>query len=202
MVEKPKPIRTILVLGAPGSGKGTQGRVMGTVPGYFHLACGDVFRGLDTASELGRTFLEYSSQGKLVPDSFTIQLWLDHIRGREQTGDFRPDEEVLVLDGIPRNRDQAEIMSEYIDVIRLVFLEAEDENQLVERLRRRALHENRLDDASESVIRERLHEYELQTVPLLDYYSGDVVSKVDAGQQPIDVLRDFLEIIQDALPSE
>ena len=99
MDEEHKRIRTILVLGAPGSGKGTQGGIMGAIPGFFHLACGDVFRSLDTTSELGSTFLQYSSQGKLVPDQFTIQLWLDHIQGREQTGDFRPDEEILVLDG-------------------------------------------------------------------------------------------------------
>ena len=202
MGEEHKRIRTILVLGAPGSGKGTQGRIMGAIPGFFHLACGDVFRSLDTTSELGSTFLQYSSQGKLVPDQFTIQLWLDHIRGREQTGDFRPDEEILVLDGIPRNRAQAEMMSDYIDVIRLIFLEAADQSQLVERLRRRALHENRLDDANESVIRQRLLEYESQTAPLLDYYSSDVLGRVDAGWQPIDVLRDVIEIVQEALSGQ
>jgi adenylate kinase len=201
MVQEHGRIRTVLVLGAPGSGKGTQGRVLGAVPGFFHLACGDVFRSLDTASELGSTFLQYSSQGKLVPDQFTIQLWLDHIRGREQTGDFKPDEEILVLDGIPRNRAQAEIMSDYIDVICLVFLEAKNQDQLVERLRRRALHENRLDDANESVIRQRLLEYESQTAPLLDYYASDVISRVDAGKRPIDVLRDVVESVQKAVPA-
>ena len=201
MVAAHDRIRTILVLGAPGSGKGTQGRVLGAVPGFFHLACGDVFRNLDTTSELGSTFIQYSSQGKLVPDQFTIQLWLDHIRGREQTGNFRPGEEILVLDGIPRNRAQAEIMSDYIDVIRLIFLEAINQDQLVERLRRRALHENRLDDANESVIRQRLLEYESQTAPLLEYYPSDVISRVDAGQRPIDVLRNVVESVQKAVPA-
>jgi len=53
--------RTILLFGAPGSGKGTQGKILGHVPGFFHLSCGEVFRGLNPASELGKTFLQYSS---------------------------------------------------------------------------------------------------------------------------------------------
>jgi adenylate kinase len=65
----------ILILGAPGSGKGTQGVTLGNLPKFFHCACGDVFRSLDTRTELGQKFVEYSSKGHLVPDEFTIDLW-------------------------------------------------------------------------------------------------------------------------------
>ncbi len=60
--------KTILLFGAPGAGKGTQGKILGKVPGFYHLACGDVFRSLDMGSDLGRSFMEYSSRGELVPD--------------------------------------------------------------------------------------------------------------------------------------
>ena len=53
--------RTILLVGAPGAGKGTQGKILGTIPNFFHCACGDVFRNLTIDSELGRTFVRYSS---------------------------------------------------------------------------------------------------------------------------------------------
>ncbi len=96
--------RTILLFGAPGSGKGTQGKILGQVPGFFHLSCGEVFRGLNPASELGKTFLEYSSQGKLVPDSYTVQLWCEHIDRLVHTHHFHPEGTILLLDGIPRNR--------------------------------------------------------------------------------------------------
>ena len=49
--------KTILLFGAPGAGKGTQGKILGQIPGFYHLACGDVFRSLDTTSDLGRKFL-------------------------------------------------------------------------------------------------------------------------------------------------
>ena len=71
---------TYLFFGAPGSGKGTQGITLGSLPRFFHCACGDVFRRLDTRTELGKTFLEYSSKGELVPDEITIQLWKESIK--------------------------------------------------------------------------------------------------------------------------
>ena len=63
--------RTILLFGAPGSGKGTQGKILGTVPGYFHFACGDAFRNLRIEDPMGKAFIEYSSEGQLVPDETT-----------------------------------------------------------------------------------------------------------------------------------
>lgn len=190
--------RTILVVGAPGSGKGTQGRILGDLPGFHHLACGDVFRSLDPGSELGKIFLAYSGKGRLVPDQFTVQLWLDHIRGAIHNGGFRPDEDVLVLDGIPRNLRQAEMMADYIDLILLIYLDITDDSVLVERALRRALRENRLDDASEAVIRRRLREFERETAPLLDYYPAEVIRRVDGEQKPVDVLHDVIGIIQEA----
>ena len=56
--------RSVLVFGPPGSGKGTQGRALGTLPGFFHCACGDVFRSIDVHTELGAAFLSYSSKGQ------------------------------------------------------------------------------------------------------------------------------------------
>src|SRR3989454_6004020 len=71
--------RTVLLFGAPGAGKGTQGKILGTIPNFFHCACGDVFRSLKTDSAIGQVFLEYSSRGELVPDEQTIQLWREFI---------------------------------------------------------------------------------------------------------------------------
>ena len=194
--------RTILMFGAPGSGKGTQGKVLGGLPGFYHLACGDVFRNLDTNSELGKVFLEYSSQGKLVPDNFTVDLWVDYIHRQVRGHHFNPDEEILVLDGLPRNRHQAEMLEDYIDVMFLICLESADENALIARMRRRALHDNRLDDANEDVIRQRFREYEGETAPVLGYYPEELIRKVEAGGAPIDVLHGVVTAVKAFMPTE
>src|SRR5260221_2435306 len=109
--------RTILLLGAPGSGKGTQGKIIGNIPGFHHNATGDIFRSLDLQSEMGRKFWEYAGRGELVPDEFTIKLWKQFIKGLEMVNQFHPETEFLVLDGIPRNLAQARLLEDTLDVI-------------------------------------------------------------------------------------
>ena len=190
-----KTYKTVLLFGAPGAGKGTQGKILGTIPHFFHCACGDVFRNLTIDSELGRTFIQYSSRGLLVPDDSTIRLWRESILGSRQTGRFNPDRDTLVLDGIPRNVHQAEILREALDVKAVFNLTCPDLDKLVERLQRRALRENRLDDANLDVIRCRLKTYESETRPVLDFYGESLVHVIDATQTPVNVLRDILRII-------
>lgn len=184
----PHRYRAILMFGAPGTGKGTQGKTLGTLPGFHHLACGDVFRALNLDSEVGRVFREYSGRGALVPDEITVRLWRDYIRGTELIGRFDPRKHVLVLDGIPRNRAQAELLEDTLDVVQVVHLRCEDPTPLVERMRQRAVHDNRLDDANETVIRHRLEVYEQQTAPVLAYYDPKIVFPVEATLSPLQAL--------------
>jgi len=187
--------RTILLFGAPGAGKGTQGKILGTVPNYFHCACGDVFRNLTIDNKLGRTFVKYSSQGKLVPDKYTVQLWRENIEAQTQLNRFHPERDTLVLDGIPRTRHQAEMLDNALNVIAVFNLTCSDMNQLIERLQRRALRDNRLDDANLEVIRDRLRVYDEETRPVLDYYGPKLVHPIDSTQSPINVLRNILRVI-------
>jgi adenylate kinase len=187
---------TYLLFGAPGSGKGTQGRSLGSIPRFFHCACGDVFRTLDTRTKVGRAFLEYSSKGQLVPDEITVQLWQARIDAAVDAHEFKPDIDVLVLDGIPRNVGQAKIMDDVIDVKKVFHLSCPDRDQLFARLKKRALKDNRLDDANEEVIKRRLETYETESKPVLDHYR-DRVQVVDAIQPPAKVLLKILETVAD-----
>ncbi|MEO8207226.1 MAG: nucleoside monophosphate kinase [Chthoniobacterales bacterium] len=189
---------TYLFFGAPGSGKGTQGRTIGTLPQFFHCACGDVFRSLDTRTPLGKAFLEYSSKGALVPDEITVELWRIRIEQSVETHEFKPDLDYLVLDGIPRSIEQAKLMQNIISVRKVFHLSCPDRSQLVMRLKKRALKDNRLDDANEDVIRRRLETYEEESKPLLDYYGADTVINIDATEPPVLVLSKILtNIIED-----
>jgi len=194
--------RTVLLFGAPGAGKGTQGHILGTIPGFYHCACGDVFRNIDIHSELGKVFYEYSSRGELVPDDHTVKMWAESIRARTVLGDYKPHADLLVLDGIPRTVEQAKLMDDYIEVFQVIHLVCKDQDAMFERLRRRALKENRFDDADEKVIRQRWSVYEKETAPVLDYYPQDLVVNVDSIGSPGRVLRDILDFvvpIQDAV---
>jgi adenylate kinase len=187
--------RTILLFGAPGSGKGTQGKILGTIPNFFHCACGDVFRSLKTDSSVGKVFLEYSSRGELVPDGPTVQLWHHFIENCTKTGRFRPDQDTLVLDGIPRNVAQARMLQGTLRVVALFNLHSKTPEALVKRLQSRALKENRLDDANLDVIRNRLETYNRESQPVLDFYDRKLLRNINAGQAPMKVLLDILKHI-------
>lgn len=192
--------QTVLLFGPPGSGKGTQGRILGNIPGFFHFSCGDVFRRLDPSSEIGRIFMDYSSRGALVPDDVTVRMWHAHIRKMHAIGAYKPASDLLVLDGIPRNTEQAQILDEEIEVLKVLHLVCRDEEQMIMRLRRRAIKDNRVDDAQESVIRHRWDVYRAETAPVLEHYQ-DRLAEIDAMGSPASVLRQILEIvipIQDA----
>jgi adenylate kinase len=185
--------RTILLFGAPGVGKGTQGKVLGTIPRFFHCACGDVFRSLRTDSSVGRIFLDYSSRGELVPDATTVDLWHHFIDSSVKSGRFHPSKDTLIMDGIPRNVKQAEMLGDTLKVVAVFFLSCKDLEVVVKRLQRRALKENRLDDANLDVIRNRLKTYERDSKPVLEYYDKRLLHRIDAGQTPLEVLFDILQ---------
>jgi adenylate kinase len=187
--------RTVLLFGAPGSGKGTQGKILGTIPHYYHFSCGEVFRNMRPDSEIGRIFLEYSGKGQLVPDEHTIRLWRQTIDNAERVGRFNKEHDTMVLDGIPRNVHQAEMLNDTIDVRALFYLSCPDLNKLVARIQRRALSENRLDDANMEIIRQRLQTYDQTTKPVLEYYGKDLVHTIDSTQSPVNVLSDILQIL-------
>ncbi len=188
---------TVLLFGPPGSGKGTQGKALGAIPGFYHCACGDVFRRINPHSPMGKVFLEYSSRGELVPDETTVELWSEHINAQRSSGGYKPEHDILVLDGIPRNVHQADMMDRRLQVLKLIDLNCPNEEAMIERLRRRALKENRLDDAREDVIRHRWDVYRAETAPVLDHYTDDLKAKVNAQNSPAEVLRDVLNIVID-----
>ena len=185
--------KTILMFGAPGSGKGTHGRALGSIPGFFHCACGDVFRNLRPDTELGKVFIEHTSKGSLVPDGPTIELWRNFISASTQMGRFHPDADTLVLDGIPRNVHQAAMLSGALDVIAMFYLTSKKKENLVARMQRRALKDNRLDDANLDVIRERLKVYEKETKPVLNFYGKSLVHRINTDAPPVETFFDILK---------
>lgn len=188
----PDRYKTVLMFGAPGSGKGTQGKILGTIPGFYHFSCGDVFRSMDVTSDLGKIFYDYSSRGELVPDEVTIRMWAQTLAAHAVLSHYKPVKDLLVLDGIPRTITQAKTMEQYIDVLMVIHLVCADKAAMVERLRRRAFKENRLDDVDEKVIRKRWTVYEAETRPVLDYYPKEKIVEIDSLGSPAQVLLGVL----------
>ena len=183
--------RTILLFGMPGSGKGTQGAVLGQLPAFVHISMGDVFRKIPKWGQFAQELARYTSAGQLVPDDLTVRIWENHIKILELQELLQPERTTLVLDGLPRTYKQAERLDAFLDVVQIFHLKINDMLEAIERLKGRALHENRLDDMNEEVIRRRLNGYFDETFKTLAFYPPEIVHDVDAGQSPLEVHCDI-----------
>lgn len=182
---------TVLLFGAPGVGKGTQGKILGHVPGFFHLSSGDVFRALQKGSAEQQEASKYISRGELVPDDLTIRIICAALDEAVASGRFRPSKDILVFDGIPRSVRQATMLEGTIDVLQIIHLVCPDE-EIVTRLKGRSVAEERSDD-SEDLVRYRLDVYRRETTPLLKHYPEELIAEVDAIGTPAAVLRKVLD---------
>lgn len=200
----------VVLLGAPGAGKGTQAAVLRSALGMVHVASGDLFRhALQQQTELGLLAKSYMEKGELVPDEVTINMVLERIR--------KPDCAAGVLfDGFPRTLSQAKALDERLTaegraIDRAVYIEVPDE-ELVKRLSGRWICRGcqapyhaissppkvagkcdvcggelyqRADD-TEATVRERLKVFMSQTLPIVDYYEKQGKLLRVNGNQAID----------------
>jgi len=173
----------ILLLGAPGSGKGTQGKILAERLGLPKITTGDILRGAVKAeTPLGREAKKYMDSGALVPDSVILSLIKEELAKPEgQQG--------AVLDGFPRTAAQAELVDRTLAergqrLNHIVLLDVPEE-ELVRRMMGRAAHEGRSDDAPEA-IRTRLQVYQRDTAPLIAHYAERGVVKRVPGVGAMD----------------
>ena len=211
----------VVLLGAPGAGKGTQAANLLNELGVVHVASGDLFRrALGEETELGLLAKSYMEKGELVPDEVTISMVLERIRQRDCA-------DGVLFDGFPRTLSQAEALDDKLtgegrQLDKVVYIEVPAE-ELVKRLSGRWIcrecqapyHEQssppksagrcdicggelyqRADDREETV-RERLKVFFSQTVPIVDYYDRQVkLLRVDGNRGIEDVSATIMELLR------
>lgn len=184
--------QSILIFGPPGVGKGTLCKFLSGSSTLYHLSSGDIFRGLDPATPAGTLVAKYANQGLLLPDEATLDIWYNYVQGLISTSKYFPKQQYLLLDGIPRTSPQAEMIKKYVDVKAVIVLEVKDSQELINRLKGRALKEKRQDDADENILKTRLDVYKKDTEQVLNHYDKNIIYRINADQRPLEVVKDTL----------
>ena len=183
----------IILLGAPGSGKGTQGEALAQHFGVRHVSTGDLLRAhIAEGTEVGQAAKPYTERGELVPDELMFQVAGAAVGEAAREGGY-------VLDGFPRTLAQAERAYELagpadVTADAVVYLAVPDD-VVRERLAARAV-DGRTDDADPKVIERRLRVFHDETGPLLDFYRNrGILVTVDATPPPDEVTAAMLEAV-------
>ncbi|MBD5491413.1 MAG: adenylate kinase [Lachnospiraceae bacterium] len=211
----------IIMLGAPGAGKGTQAMKIAETYGIPHVSTGDIFRmNIKNGTELGMEAKKYMDQGLLVPDELTVRILLDRVAQDDCKNGY-------VLDGFPRNIPQAEVLEDALSKLGdqidyAIDVEVPDENIIRRMGGRRAclscgatFHIEHVppkkegicdqcgqelvlrDDDKPETVKNRLQVYHEQTQPLIDFYSEKgVLRTVDGTQDMQDVFDAIVEILK------
>ena len=210
----------IVMLGAPGAGKGTQAKKISEKYGIPHISTGDIFRAnIKENTELGQKAKTYMDQGLLVPDELTVRILLDRVAKEDCKDGY-------VLDGFPRTIPQAEVLEDALNKLGdkidyAVNVEVPDENIIRRMGGRRAClscgatyHIEHVppkkegicdqcgqplvlrDDDKPETVKNRLRVYQEQTQPLIDFYTErKVLRTVDGTQDMQDVFHAIVEIL-------
>ena len=210
----------IIMLGAPGAGKGTQAKMIADRYSVPHISTGDIFRAnIKNNTELGQEAKKYMDQGLLVPDELTVKILLDRVAAEDCKNGY-------VLDGFPRTIPQAEVlnhalteMGEKVDFA--IDVDVPDENIINRMSGRRAClscgatyHIVHIppktegvcdrcgselilrDDDKAETVKNRLQVYHEQTQPLIDYYTEQgVLRTVDGTKDMKDVFEEIVNIL-------
>ena len=154
----------IVIFGAPGSGKGTEARLLAEKFSLEHISTGDLLRKeIKKGSELGKEIASFIDGGNFVPDEMSFSLVKEDLK-----------KDNFVLDGFPRTVNQARLFDDFCSADFMIFLDAEKE-LLVERLLKRKEKEGRKDDGSREIIERRFKIYEEKTKPLLGHYKEKMI---------------------------
>ncbi len=205
--------KTIIFLGPPGAGKGTQAQRLAQEKGFIQISTGDILReAVKNGTELGKKAKEYMDAGKLVPDDLIISIIKEKLQELEGKD--------IILDGFPRTIPQAEALDKMLPELNrkvdaVILFEVPDE-LVIERLSGRRIDPKtgkvyhvkynpppsdveviQRDDDKEEVIRKRLEVYHQQTTPLIEYYKKqNKLHVIDASKSPDEVYKEILSVIE------
>lgn len=183
----------IILVGPPGSGKGTQGELIAKNNQFNAIITGEILRKeRNSGSELGNKIKEIIDAGNLVPDEMINEIVTKHLQDLNLPEGFG-----ILFDGYPRTVEQAEYLDTITTIDKVFFFQLKDEES-IRRIKYRGSYSGRADDKDESVIKVRLENYKKDTEPVFEYYKNQgKLIEIDASKKIKEIYNQILSEINE-----
>jgi adenylate kinase len=196
---KSNKYKTILFFGPPGSGKSTQAKLLDKKK-FFYISTGELLRHMRDGAEfqsgaLGKKITKIMEAGGLVPDRTMIDLLFRYLSQAVSEGIFKPDKQILIFDGIPRNTTQIRMLNDHVQVIQIIDIHFSSDSILKERIRKRAVQEGRSDDKNRGIIEKRLAIYKNETAEVLKHYPKNIIYKINGDDSVKEINQQIKNIL-------
>ncbi len=188
-----KKYKSIIIFGAPCTGKGTQARLLAKTGKYFHFSAGDIFRSLGSKTEIGKKISKLINKGEFVPDSLAAKLIKKSIKNLIYKKKYIPEKQILILDGFPRNIKQIKFLKRVFNIIKIVHIRSNNK-LLIIRMKKRIIKEKREDDR-EDVINNRLDIYKKETLPVLNKFDKKLIINIDGSENVKKVHKNIIKVL-------
>ena len=187
----------ILLVGPPGCGKGTVGKALGRLPGFMHIASGDLIRAATAEKGVRGERWAAMAKGGLISDNDLWRLVDDYLDAEVRSKSPAERPRLLVIDGVPRTQTQVSELAKRADVLGVISMECHPRELLMQRLLQRSTIEGRADDASRQIVEARFAVFERDTLPVLQEFPPHLVHAVDASQPAPKTLAQVLDVINE-----
>ncbi len=188
--------KAIILFGAPGTGKGTQAELLMKKGGYFHFSTGNMFRNLDKKTKTGKVIIDLIDHGNFVPDDLALKLFEETLDKYVNDKRFNPEKEILILDGIPRTKEQVHHLRKVVDIKKIIYFVIKDEVAIERTTKKRSGEENREDDKNADIVKKRLETFKRITLPILKEYKKDLIVEINGERSVDEIHRDILRILK------
>ena len=183
----------IIFFGPPGSGKGTQAKLLEQTGNFFHFSTGNIFRNLDPKTTVGKKVRGLIDKGNFVPDDLALELFdetLDDLIKKEK---YNPNKQIIILDGIPRTLKQINHIKNKFYIQKIFYLKI-NEKLIIERItRKRTGMESRKDDKNVDIVKKRFKTYKKETLPVIKHFDKKIIIKIDGSKSVKEINKIILK---------
>lgn len=194
-----KKYEAIILFGPPGTGKGTQAKLLEKTGKFFHFSTGYMLRNLNHKTTVGRKVKDLIDKGNFVPDELIFELFDETLAEYIAKGKYNHNKQIIILDGVPRTVKQVSFINNKFDIKKIFYLKINNKLVIERTTKKRTGIESRVDDNDSEIVKKRLETYKKETLPVLNKYDKKLIVEIDGSKSVEEINKKIISSLNKQL---